>query len=371
MSPLAAERGREPMKDEPALVLVVDDDPVIRRLLEELLRRLGHRVETAASGAEALAKLERRPDLILLDLEMPELSGLETARRIRRHPVHGDVPMVIVTAHDSRQERLRAVEAGANDFISKPVDVTELRVRTDSLLQMKAARDVLKRHQRMLEELVRQRTASLQRALEELAAARQAAYEAQLETIHRLALAAEMRDASTAAHLRRVSAYAELLARRLQLPAEEVETLAEAAPLHDVGKVAIPEDILRKPGRLDRSEREVVEQHTVIGARLLSGSRSRLLQVGEVIALTHHERWDGAGYPRRLARDAIPLWGRICAVADVYDALTTARPYKPAYPAEQARQILREGRGSHFDPELVDLFLRDFDEVLAVQQSYA
>jgi putative two-component system response regulator len=266
---------------------------------------------------------------------------------------------------------LRAVEAGANDFISKPVDLTELRIRVGSQLALKASRDALGRYQEELEAQVAARTRELRQALEEMTAARARAREAELETIYRLALAAEIRDAATALHIRRVSRLSRLIAAQVGLPAAEVDLVGHASALHDVGKIAIPNAILLKPGKLDPDEWEQMKAHTTIGAKLLADSPSELLRCGEVIALSHHERWDGAGYPEGLAGERIPLWGRICAVSDVFDALTSERPYKQAFSNEEAIRILRQDRGSHFDPMLVDAFLDGMDEVVSVQREFS
>jgi putative two-component system response regulator len=362
----------EPAKTMPLpRVLVVDDEPLNRQLLLGMATALGWEVELAVNGFEALANLHSGIDLVLLDVMMPGMDGFEVARRVRANADTVDIPILMVTALSGKEERLRAVEAGANDFIAKPVDFTELRVRARSLLKMKSAQDAVKRQQAELEELVAQRTAELRTALGETVRAQELAQECQLETIQRLAVAAEFKDKDSVLHLRRVSSYSVLLARRLGLPHDEVECLRHASTLHDVGKLAVAESILLKPASLAPEEWRLMQQHSLIGAQMLAGSRSPFLRGGEVIALTHHEKWDGSGYPRRLAGEAIPLWGRICAVADVFDALTSARPYKPAFDIHSACEILRRGKGSHFDPQLIDLFLSDFDEVLQLRSRTA
>jgi putative two-component system response regulator len=359
----AEPQGQALFEGQPARILIVDDVELTRNVLQEVLQDLGHDTETASDGYEALAKLKLGFDLVLLDIGLPGMDGFEVARRMRADPEAGEIPIIMVTALNSQQDRVRAIEAGANDFISKPVDVTELRVRSTSLLEIKAARDAVRRQQERLEDLVAQRTESLRRALETLVEAQRAAYHAQLETIHRLALAAEIYDPTTAEHILRVSAYCRILARRLNLSPGEVEVITQASTLHDVGKVGVPGEILRKDGELTRDEWVLMKQHTLIGARILSDSPSELLRAGEVIALAHHEKWDGSGYPHGLAAEEIPLSGRICAVADVFDALTSKRPYKEAFSNRKARRMLLEGRGTHFDPRLVDLFLKDADEL--------
>lgn len=275
-----------------------------------------------------------------------------------------------MTALESKIDLVRAVESGANDFISKPVGRTELRVRMTSLLKMKEAQDGIKRYQEELEKTVEKRTAVLRQALENMAKAQRKTHESHLDTIHRLAVAAEYKDGNTAANIRRMSHYCAILARGLNLPPSEVELILNASIMHDVGKIGIPDAILLKPGNLTEKEFEIMKQHTIIGARILSGSPSELLQAGEVIALSHHEKWDGSGYPNGLVGESIPLWGRICAVADVFDALTSKRLYKEALPNEKVYEILREGRGIHFGPSIVDMFFERLDEVVTIQGQY-
>jgi putative two-component system response regulator len=351
-------------------VLVIDDDDGIRKITQMLVEGLGHQVEPARDGIEGLAKLQLGIDLVLLDVVMPGLDGFDVCRRIRQDPAGRDVPVIMVTTLGTREHRLHAVEAGANDFIAKPVDETELRVRATSLLKMKEAQDEVKRYQLHLEEMIHERTASLRTALEQMAEAQRLAYQAQLETVERLAILAEYKDKVTARHIQRMSEYSAVIARGLKLPPAEVELILHASRMHDVGKIAVPEAILRKPSSLDPHEWTVMRQHSTIGSRILDNSSSEILQAGRVIALHHHERWDGAGYPNGLAGSDIPLRGRICAVADVFDAVTSERPYKPAFPNEEALQLLREGRGKHFDPRVVDVFFECLEEILAIQERH-
>ena len=348
-------------------ILIVDDEAPNRELLEEVVTSFGYESETAADGLEALTKLKLDIDLVFMDLMMPGMDGFEVARRIRGDSDYSDIPIIMVTALTTKEYRLRAVEAGANDFISKPIDITEVRVRMASLLKMKEAQDAIKRHRAELEKTIERRTASLRKALEETAEAQRRTYEAHLETIHRLAVAAEYRDEHTAAHIHRMSRYSALLARRFNLPPGEEELILHASPMHDVGKIGIPDAMLLKPGKLTGEEWVVMKEHSIIGSRILSGSSSELLGAGEIIALSHHEKWDGSGYPRGLAGEDIPLLGRICAVADVFDALTSERPYKEAFSNEKALTIMKEGRDTHFDPELLDLFVEHLEEVVAIQ----
>jgi putative two-component system response regulator len=351
-----------------ARVLVADDQEDGRRALSRGLRALGYDVEVASDGIEALARLPLGVDLVLLDAEMPGLDGFEVARRIRVDPEHEDLPIIMVTGLDSREDRLRAVEAGVNDFIAKPFDLTELRVRCASLLRLKAATDELKRHRAELEQTVAKRTADLRVALDRMADAQRSTYAAHLDTIRRLVLAAEHKDRDTAAHIERIGLYCELVATSLKLPPGEVEIIRHASPMHDVGKIGIPDAILLSPRKLDAEEWEIMQRHATIGARILHGSPSPLLQAGEAIALTHHERWDGSGYPAGRRGEDIPLAGRICAVADVFDALTNNRHYRDALPNATVWEMMEAERDRHFDPAVLDVFLESREAVEAIHR---
>ena len=351
-------------------VLIVDNDEGNRRVLAAQVESLGHVWEEAQGGAESLELLHERFDLLLINGTMPVMDGFELTCRIRSQEKCRDIPIIMVTELDSREDHMQAVEAGADDFITKPVDRYELQARAESLFKMKAAQDAVRHHQDDLERLVTARTSELQSAMSEVVLGHQQIYEAQLDTIHRLALAAEHRDEHTASHIHRVSHYCGLMAWALDLSADETEHIQQGSIMHDVGKIGIPDSILLKEGRLSSAERGVMEQHTIIGADILRGSSSKLLQIGEIIALTHHERWDGTGYPQGLKGEQIPLHGRICAVADVYDALTSQRPYKKAFARHEARQILCQGYGTHFDPQILDLFLANFEVVEVIQDRY-
>ena len=331
-------------------VLIVDNDEGNRRVLAAQVESLGHVWEEAQGGAESLELLHERFDLLLINGTMPVMDGFELTCRIRSQEKCRDIPIIMVTELDSREDHMQAVEAGADDFITKPVDQYELQARAESLFKMKATQDAVRHHQDDLERLVAARTSELQSAMSEVVLGHQQIYEAQLDTIHRLALAAEHRDED--------------------LSADETEHIQQGSIMHDVGKIGIPDSILLKEGRLSSAERGVMEQHTIIGADILRGSSSKLLQIGEITALTHHERWDGTGYPQGLKGEQIPLHGRICAVADVYDALTSQRPYKKAFARHEARQILCQGYGTHFDPQILDLFLANFEVVEVIQDRY-
>lgn len=350
-------------------VLIVDDVEVNRNVLSQMIQSLGHEAEIACDGFEAIEKLKNDIDLVLLDVMMPGMDGYETTRLLRRNKDYCDIPVIIVTNLVSKADRLRAVEAGANDFIGKPVDRIELRVRMASLLKMKEAQDTIKRHKAVLEETVQHRTAALREALQAMTLAQQEAQEAHLETVRRLAIAAEYRDDDTGAHIMRVTFYTSLIVRAIKMPAEEAEIVQHASAMHDMGKIAIPDGILLKPGKLNEDEWSIMRKHPLIGARILSGSQSKLLKAAEIIASSHHEKWDGSGYPHGLTGRDIPLYGRICAVADVFDALISERPYKLPFEIERAFQILRDGSGKHFDPAMVNAFMSNTGEIVEFQKN--
>ena len=341
-------------------ILVVDDEDLNRYLLINMLTKLGHAGTPAASAMEALQTLDTSFDLILSDVMMPQMDGFEMVRRIRATPELRDIPVIMVTALSDQDARLRAVEAGANDFIAKPVDFFELKVRTGSLLKQKDQQDEIKAYQKDLSEMVDIKTQELRRAMEDLDRAHQ-------NTIHHLAAAAEFRDDNTAAHIRRMSSYSGLIAQKMGLPDQRVSLILTASPMHDVGKIGIPDNILLKNGKLNPREWEIMKTHTTIGGRILSGGASEYMIMGAEIALSHHEKWDGSGYPQGLRGRGIPLAGRICAVADVFDALTSKRPYKDAFSVEKSMNIMKEGRGTHFDPRVLDVFLANMDGILKIK----
>ncbi len=349
-----------------AHILIVDDTEQNLVILTDLVRSLGHQVKTARDGLEALSRLSPEIDLLLLDVMMPGLDGYAVTRRLRSDPRWQDLPVIMVTVLDNHHDRLLAVEAGANDFVGKPVDPTELRLRIDSQLRLKEARDVLKRSHHELEDLVAKRTAEVRQALLDTLEEKRHTYDAHVDSIHRLVLAAEFKDLGTAQHIKRLSRYSRILADALALAPGDAEVLSHAVTMHDVGKIGIPDAILVKRGKLSAEERRIMETHTLIGARILEGSPSELIRAGRIVTLSHHERWDGSGYPRGLAGEEIPLWGRICAVIDVFDALTTRRPYRGPLPIARALALLAEERGRHFDPTLIDHFLARRDAVLAM-----
>ena len=352
-------------------ILIVDDEILNRQLLEAFLEFSGYSSKSVASGLDALEAIGTQQfDLVLLDVMMPGISGLETALRIRKTLSHADLPIIMVTALSAKEDRLKAVEVGANDFITKPVDRTELSVRIASQLKIKKLQDDLKQHQANLEYLIEERTKALRQALFEAERSREKLLQAHLDTIKRLGVAAEFKDEDTGSHVSRIGSYCGLIARELNLAEDDVNVLRQASPMHDIGKIGIPDSILLKPGKLNAEEWEIMKTHTIIGAQILDNSDSPLLHVGKIIALSHHEKWDGHGYPYGLRGEQIPLPGRICAVADVFDALTSKRPYKEPYSNDEALKIMRDGRGTHFDPRILDIFFQNLAEIFTVRGTY-
>lgn len=330
---------------EAARILIVDDEPANVVVLERTLRRSGYEnIVTTTDPRDALTRyLEDPPDLLVLDLQMPYLNGFEVLERIA--PVadhHGYLPVLVLTADATSGTRRKALGAGAHDFLTKPFDALEVLLRIRNLLHTRLLHVQLRQQNEELEQRVAERTRDLDHARE--------------ETLRRLALAAEFRDDQTYEHTERVGAGAAVLGIAAGLSCAEAETLRLAAPLHDVGKIGISDTILLKPGKLTDDEFALMKEHTVMGARILSGSNYDVLCLGETVALSHHERWDGRGYPKGLGGEEIPLSGRIVSLVDVFDALTHERPYKRAWSRQEALDEIVRGRGSQFDPRLVDLF---------------
>jgi putative two-component system response regulator len=372
---------RPPEMESRQQILIVDDEELNIRVVRKYLHTWGFEfVNSTTEPTEAVQRIRLdRPDLILLDVMMPEVSGLEILRELRSDPLTRHLPVIILTAHTEDEVKQQALELGANDFLGKPIVPAELLPRVRNLLALRAHQSWLERTSEYLEEEVLRRTAALVRAEKNI--------------VNCLARAAEYRDNETGRHIVRVGRYAALIARAIGMSPDYIALIEDAAKLHDVGKIGIPDSILLKTETLDPDEyktikghceaggmilREIREEdeefssfrrHVKIGAKILGAADSPLLAMASRIAMTHHEWWDGTGYPFGLAGEQIPLEGRITAVADVFDALSTRRPYKQAYPLEHCYQILRDWSGTHFEPRLVDVFLQHKDEAVAIQMS--
>ncbi|MES2793085.1 MAG: HD domain-containing phosphohydrolase [Planctomycetota bacterium] len=362
-------------------ILIVDDESLNIDVVQGYLELDGYfNVQSTTHAIEALSLVsEFRPDLVLLDIRMPGISGLDILKALRADFEFSTIPIVILTANSSGETKLEALEFGATDFLAKPVHRGELLARIRNVLTLKGHQDRLARHADELEQAVRSRTVELEAS--------------RMDVIHCLARAAEFRDDDTGQHILRVGRYAYIIGEQLGLPDAELQILELAAQLHDVGKIGIPDAVLLKPGKLSVEEYQIMQKHcdygkeivdcvpsadamiarghVELGARIMDIGHSPILNLAKRIALTHHERWDGSGYPMGLAGTDIPLEGRITAVADVFDALSSKRSYKPAFSRQKCLEIILEGRGSHFDPEVVDAFFRGQDQIIQVQIEFA
>jgi len=360
-----------------ARIAIVDDEPLNVRLIRHQLEKLGYRfILSVLDSTTALDALEDfRPDVVLLDVVMPEISGTELLQQMRGHPQLQTVPVIILTASRDRVTKLQVLDLGVADFLGKPLDEAELSTRLRNVIEAKQYRDHLKEDATHLERAVRQRT----RALE---ASRR-------EVVLCLARAAEYRDGNTGRHVIRVGRYASVLATSLGLPADFVEMIGLAAQLHDVGKIGIPDSVLHKPGRLTEEEMAVMRRHAEYGWKIVAplaekeaalwaqpefdsilDLQSPMLEMASTIAANHHERWDGTGYPAGLKGSEIPLAARIAAVADVFDALSTSRSYKPAFPLAMCFQIIDAEKGKHFDPQVAEACLRSRQAFEAIYAEY-
>jgi putative two-component system response regulator len=337
-------------------VVIIDDAQINVTLLQHLVRKLPDCESVCFTDPVAALEwcLANDPDLVIVDYMMPQLSGTELTTKFRvRYP---DTPVLMVTANHETNLRHQALQLGVTDFLNKPLDNTEFLARAKNMLTLQKNHKALASRADWLAEEVR-------KATEKIVAQER-------ETIFCLSRAAEYRDPETGSHIHRMAHYSRHIACGMGLSVEQQDLILEAAPMHDIGKVGTPDMILLKPGKLTEQEFSIMKQHAVIGYEVLNASSSPLLKVAAEIAHTHHEKFDGSGYPRGLKGSEIPLFGRIVAVADVFDALTSERPYKKAWSIEQASQMLRDGSGKHFDPECVDAFLSGIDEVLSIKNQF-
>ncbi|MEK6747958.1 MAG: two-component system response regulator [Pseudomonadota bacterium] len=340
-----------------AKLLVVDDEPANVKLLCRLLEAEGYRQVMHTIDPRVVVGLyrEHQFDLVLLDIRMPYMDGFEVMRGLQAVDAGDYVPVLVLTAQTDKETRVQALECGAKDFVNKPFDRLEVMTRIRNILQVRLLHNRIRQENRTLEQQVH---ASLQ----ELEATR-------LEVLRRLGLAAEYRDNETGYHIVRMSKYSQLLAQALGLPEAKCTRILQASPMHDIGKIGIPDSILLKPGKLDPAEWDIMKTHATIGAEILSHG-SQLLEEARVIALSHHEKWDGSGYPQGLAGDKIPIEGRIVAVADVFDALTSERPYKRAWAMADAVEEIKKGRRKHFEPAIVDAFISILPGITEIHARY-
>jgi putative two-component system response regulator len=343
-------------------ILTVDDDNFVQEMLAVILSELDCRLIRAANGQQALDALEAEPriDLILLDLEMPVMDGYETIKRIKQSFNWRDIPVIVVTGE--KKEVTRTLALGANDFISKPYNPDELRLRAMNHVRSKKLSDLAKDMSSALEGEVVKKTASLKQALD---LSKDAEYEISL----RLGRAAEFRDQETGLHTRRISELSRQLALLAGVSVDQCDILLFASPLHDVGKIGIPDRILLKPCKLDEAEFDIMKTHTTIGGKILSESaRYPVIEAGGIIAMQHHEKWDGSGYPQGLKGEDIHVFARIVSIVDVFDALSSERPYKKAFPLEKTISIMEEGRGAFFDPRLLAIFMSNIREFVIIRE---
>jgi putative two-component system response regulator len=339
-------------------ILAIDDEPANLKLLQKLLASQGYEnVVLVQDSRDALTVYQQaRTDLILLDLNMPHIDGFGVLEQLKALSDPLLPPILVLTAQSGSEFVLKALSSGARDYVTKPFERMELLMRVRNLLDAHLAHRMVLDQKTLLEAMVESRTEELNRT--------------RLQVVQRLGRAAEYRDNETGLHTIRMSKYSAHLARSMGWSDAQADLLLHASPLHDLGKIGIPDNILLKPGKLDAAEWEIMKTHVTIGARILGDADTELLQLAAEIALAHHEKWDGSGYPNGLAGNSIPISARIVALADVFDALTTERPYKKAWPVEQAVSFIQEQAGQHFDPVVVEHFMRELPALLRIRERY-
>lgn len=337
-------------------IIAVDDKEINLMVLEEMARDIGFEILTFLNPLDALNYVESNPvDILFADYMMPEMNGITLIKLCK--VLQPDIIAVMITAvaNDSAL-KIKALEEGTADFLTKPIDMAELKAKLKNLSELKKSQKILKNFNEQLQEEVRKATQTL--------------IDREYETLRVLSNTAEYRDPETASHIARVANYSQMLARLLGMSKEEQEIIFYASPLHDIGKVGISDNILLKPGKLTDEEFAVMKKHPNIGYEILRNAKNIYLQAGAIISITHHEKYDGSGYPEGLSGENIHIYGRITAIADVFDALTSVRPYKKAWNFEDAMQLIREQKGGHFDPVLADLFIDNVEEVRKIYQQF-
>lgn len=339
------------LQPQASRILIVDDQKLHALYLEKILKASGYpHIQCINEPLKVLKAIQtEHPDVLILDLVMPQLDGFQIIEQLHMYRQQQYLPILALGEGKNPNVRLRALQAGATDFLSQPFEDVEIIFRIKNMLETRGLHAQVENQNRILEDKVRGRTKELR--------------EAQFDVMRRLALAAEIRDNKTGSHIMRLGYYCAKFSEALGMSDEECELILHASPLHDVGKIGIPDQILLKPGALTKEEFEIIKTHTTIGAELLAGSHSPVMQMAETIALTHQEKWDGSGYPRGLKGEEIPFVGQVCSVCDVFDALTTERPYKKAWAPQAALEEMVRGKGTHFQPRLVDRFAEIFEEI--------
>ena len=341
-----------------ARILIVDDKEANVELLEGMLTSEGYSsILGITDSRETTSMYEAyRPDLILLDLNMPYLDGFQVMEQLNEIEKGDYAPVLIMTAQHDEETRIRALNSGAKDFLSKPFHMIETMTRIRNMIEIRLMHNQSKNQATILDQMVRDRTKEL--------------HETRLEVIRRLGLAAEYRDNETGLHIIRMSKMSKVLGEAAGMDQETADTLLNASPMHDIGKIGIPDRVLLKPGKLDAEEWEIMQTHAAIGGVMLGGHPSPLLTMAKEIALTHHEKWNGAGYPKGMKEEEIPLPGRVCALADVFDALTSERPYKKPWSIEDTVSEIDNQKGVHFDPQLVELFHTVLEQFVSIKKEY-
>lgn len=356
--------------ENPFLIVNIDDNDMNLLLIESYLQEIDATFINFTDPLAAIKYMKKHPfDMVIIDYEMPAMNGVEVTKAIKR--IDPDAPIIMVTANDSEDTvQIQALIAGVNDFIKKPISKAILLNRVRNFIKLRRAIMRLNNQEKYLRIQVDNATASLRKTIHELRESYITLEHKEHETLRVLSRTAEYKDEDTANHVKRVSGYSVLIAKHLDLNESEQNILSFSAPLHDIGKVGIPDSILLKPGKLTDDEMKIMRKHSTIGANILKDSTSPYLQAGHIIAASHHEKYDGSGYPRGLIGESIPLYGRIVAITDVFDALTSVRPYKKAWTFEEALDFIQQNAGNHFDPLLVNIFLEKRDEVYTIYTQY-